>query len=126
MTTESPNRLPRIFLLLSRMLLLLVGLLLVVIPWSERYCALDNFPQGQDLETNLLAFLALFGLMLLVAHLFRQSLAALFIVQHWISRLTFSSRHAAPYALARFAASSRHRAPPPSPLSALFNLPLQI
>jgi hypothetical protein len=117
--------LPRIFLLLSRVLLLLVGLLLVVIPWSERYCALDNFPKGQDFETNLLAFLALLGLMLLVAHLWRQSLAALFSIRYWISRLNFSRLHSHAHDLASFATTT-HRARLPSPLLAAFNLPLQI
>jgi hypothetical protein len=113
------------FLLLSRVLLLLVGLLIAIIPWTERYCALDNFPQGQDLETNLLAFLALLGLMLLVAHLCRQSLATLFCVRNWISRLNFARSHAPPHDLASFATAT-HRAPLPSPLSVARNLPLQI
>jgi hypothetical protein len=125
LTRRIPNRLPPRFLLLSRVLLLLVGLLLVIIPWSERYCALDNFPRGQDLETNLLAFLALVGLMLLLAHLFRQSLAAVFSIRYWISRLSFGRSHAHPPDPASFATVA-HRARLPSPLVGAFNLPLQI
>jgi len=45
----------------------LVALLLAVIPWSERYSLLDNFPQGQDTEFSILAFLVFLGLMLLLA-----------------------------------------------------------
>src|SRR5207248_5376675 len=84
----TPIRLTRKFLSLSRVLLSLVGCLLLLIPWTERYCSLDNFPQGQDFETNLLAFLALAGLMLLVAHLCRQGVAALFSIRCRVSRFS--------------------------------------
>lgn len=126
MTRSPSNRLPRTFLLLSRVLLLLVGILIAVIPWSERYCALDNFPNGQDVETNLLAFLTLVGLMLLLAHLCREGLAALFSLRHWISRLNLRRSPDHPYALGSFTPTPPHRAPLPSPFSAAFNLPLQI
>lgn len=111
--------------MLSRVLLVLFGILIAVIPWSERYCALDNFPLGQDFETNLLAFLALVGLMLLLAHLWRQSLTALFSIRHWISRLNLRPSPD-PYAFGNVKADPAHRAPLPSPPSAAFNLPLQI
>ena len=111
------------FLFLSRVLLLLVALLLLAIPWSERYCSLDNFPQGQDFETNLLAFLALAGLMLLLAHLCRQGVAALFSIRCWISRLN-SEFHQ--HGLTGFLTSSTHQPPLPGPLSAACNLPLLI
>src|SRR4051812_43885207 len=84
-TRNTPIRLTRTFLSLSRVLLSLVGCLLFLIPWSERYCFLDNFPHGQDFETNLLAFFALAGLMLLVAHLCQQSVAAFLTLGCWIS-----------------------------------------
>ena len=40
------------FVLMSRVVLALMGLLLVVMPWSERYSMLDNFPHGQDTEVG--------------------------------------------------------------------------
>src|SRR6185312_15254798 len=92
MTLSTPIRPTRQFLSLSRLLLALVGALLAAIPWSERYGGLDNFPQGQDLETNILAFLALIGLMLLVAHLCRQGVAALFSISPWTCRLARQSK----------------------------------
>jgi len=114
------------FLFLSRTLLFLVGVLLAIIPCTESYCALDNFPQGQDFETNLLAFLALVGLMLLVAHLCRQGIAALFSIRCWISRLIPTARPTCTNPMAGFAASCSHRARLPTRLSAACNLPLQI
>lgn len=112
------------FLLLSRVLLLLVAILLAVIPWTERYCSLDNFPQGQDFETNLLAFLALAGLMLLLAHLYRIGLTNLFSIRCRVSRLK-SDIHRYDD-LAGFTIMAMHRAPLPSPLASVCSLPLQI
>ena len=126
MTRSTSDRLPQTFLLLSRLLLLLVGILIAIIPWSERYCALDNFPVGQDFETNLLAFLAFVGLMLLLAHLCRQGLVALFCIRHWISRLDLRRSPEHPYALGSYTVTRAHRPPLPSPPPAAFNLPLQI
>jgi hypothetical protein len=111
------------FLLCSRVLLLLVGILIAIIPWSERYCALDNFPQGQDFETNLLAFLAIAGLMLLLAHLCEQAVSALFSIRCRVSRLCSEIRQ---HGLPGTVPLPSHRAPLPSPLTAACNLPLQI
>jgi hypothetical protein len=124
--TGSKNRLSRVFLLSSRVLLSLVAALIAVIPWSERYCALDNFPMGQDFETNLLAFLALLGLILLLAHLCRQGLAALFSSRYWTASFRSNRPHPTAHALSGHARSLTHRIPLPSSLSAAFNLPLQI
>jgi hypothetical protein len=63
--------------------------------------------------------------MLLLAHLCRQSLAALFSIRQWISRLSFSRSRASAHDLASFATAT-HRTPLPGPLPAAFNLPLQI
>jgi hypothetical protein len=111
------------FLLCSRVLLLLVGLLIAIIPWSERYCTLDNFPQGQDFETNLLAFLAIAGLMLLLAHLCEQAVAVLFSLRCRVSGLCSEIRQPG---LAGIFPLPSHRVPLPRPLAAACNLPLQI
>lgn len=53
------------FILMSRILVVLITLLLVIIPWSEHYSMLDSFPHGQDTEFNLLAAFLILGLILL-------------------------------------------------------------
>ena len=126
MTRSTPVRLTRTFVSLSRVLLSLLGCLLFVIPWSERYCVLDNFPQGQDFETNLLAFFALAGLMLLLAHLCREGVAALFFLRRSSSRFSSCCSDVSGNRLAGFTTTFVHRAPLPSALSAAYNLPLQI
>ena len=102
-----------------------VGCLLFFIPWSERYCFLDNFPHGQDFETNLLAFLALSALMLLVAHLCQQSVAAFLTLGCWILRMRVVRSQLFAHALTGPNSSTVHRIPLPSPLSAA-SLPLRI
>lgn len=76
---------------MTQLFLLLIGLLLAVIPFSERYFTLDNFPKGQDFETNMIALLAVFGLMLLFAHIFSEGFAALLWEPHRIPCSSLSS-----------------------------------
>jgi len=123
-TQSSATRVSRLFLLSSRLLLGLIAGLLAVIPWSECYCALDNFPNGQDFETNLLAFLALLGLILLLVQLCRNGLSALFSIRCSISRLR--PGRARPYGCTFRPASLAHRIPLPDLLAVSRNLPLLI
>ena len=69
-----------VFLWMCRTLTLLIVLLLAVIPWSERYSGLDNFPHGQDTELNLLAFFIILGLILLFARSCSKGLGAFLAV----------------------------------------------
>jgi hypothetical protein len=78
------------FLLLSRVFVWLVALLLAVIPWSERYSMLDNFPHGQDTEFSILAFLIFLGLMLLLARSRTSILGALIRWHEAVSALVGS------------------------------------
>ena len=65
---ESALTLPPRFLLLSRLVLSLSGLLLLLMPWTERFCTWDLFLRGgDDLELGLLATTALLSLVLLLA-----------------------------------------------------------
>ena len=125
MIERHSNRLPRIFLLSSRLLLGLIASLLAVIPWSECYCALDNFPRGQDFETNLLAFLALLGLVLLLIELCHRGLSALLLLRRFISRLRLGCATASRCNFG-FPATLSHRTPLPDLLSASRSLPLLI
>lgn len=68
------------FLWMCRTLTLLIVLLLAVIPWSERYSGLDNFPHGEDTELNLLAFFLVLGLILLFARSCSKGLSAFLAV----------------------------------------------
>jgi hypothetical protein len=114
------------FALLSRVLLSLVGLLLVVTPWSERYSMLDNFPHGQDTEFSILAFFVFLGLMLLLARSCRSLLGTL---MKWCKAL-FTSVHSGslvlPYLPLSLAGIAAHEHPPGISQTGAFNLPLQI
>jgi hypothetical protein len=114
------------FGLVSRILVCLIGLLLAVIPWTERYCMLDNFPMGQDFELNLLAFLALLCLILLLAHSSKQGLRALFAVRCWLSSMIRSALRMTRHALRGHTVTLFHTPPLPSPSLGVYNLPLQI
>jgi len=103
-----------------------MALLLAVIPWSERYSMMDNFPHGQDSELNLLAFFVLIGIILLLARSCQKALNALFDLLSWPSSLL----RCAPF-LPRLAGSASmltplHIPPLPSPFLSVANLPLQI
>jgi polyferredoxin len=124
-TRSRSSRLPQMFLLSSRVLLLTIAGLLLVLPWSEYYCAFDNFPNGQDVETNLLACLALLGLMLLFIQISRQGLSALISLRSAILVLKIQEpRLCRP--LSGIHASLAHRIPLPRHLAAACSLPLQI
>jgi hypothetical protein len=124
-TGSRSSRLPQMFLLSTRVLLLAIAGLLLVLPWTEYYCAFDNFPNGQDVETNLLACLALLGLTLLFIQLYRQGLNALISLRSAISVLKVPEPRLCP-SLIGIHASLVHRIPLPSPFAAACNLPLQI
>lgn len=100
---------------LSRLFVVSIGLLIAVIPLSERYCRLDNFPKGQDFETNLVALLAVFGLMLLFAHICRQAFAGLLSV---LARTSFFISNESQRHIDSATGSARcvtHRTPLPDP-----------
>ena len=66
----------RLCLLVSRLLLSIVALVLAIMPFSERMLTFDHFLRGgQDFELSLLATLAALCLILLLAHLCRESIA---------------------------------------------------
>ena len=120
----SPQQDPGHFLLFSRVFVWLVALLLAVIPWSERYSMLDNFPRGQDTEFSLLAFLLFLGLMLLLARSRTSILGALIKWCESVSVLARSGRtvlHAIALSL-----PLEYGPEPPGPPLAAFDIPLQI
>jgi hypothetical protein len=116
----------RRFIALCRTLLALIGLLLVVTPWTEGYRLLDNFPRGQDSEVHLLALLAFFGMVLLLARSCNGSVSLALTFALWVRfvwrrvlRIAFGLEQSAPVL-------ARHIPPLPGSLRASFNLPLQI
>lgn len=72
------------FVLATRFLLSTFTLLLLLTPWTEGYRLLDNFPRGQDSELNILALVAFFGLVLLLARSSRTRLRAFRLLRNWI------------------------------------------
>ncbi len=114
------------FVLMSRILVLLMALLLAIIPWSERYSGLDNFPQGQDTELNLLAFFVLLGLILLFAHSLRKGLSALFLLRYFLSAIVQLAHSLVSDSRHDVALDVPHSPPLPSLCLSAFNLPLQI
>lgn len=126
MITSRTNPASNVFLLLSRFLLFLLAVGFIAIPWSERYLALDVFPKSPDVESNLLALLAVFGLLLIVAHLCRRELALVCWICDLLRVPDCSSSLSHLIGLAGFAISPSHQARPPHPPSGGFNFPLQI
>jgi hypothetical protein len=112
------------FVLLSRILVSLVAAFLIVIPWSERYGMLDNFPHGQDTEFSLLAFLIFLGLMLLLARSCTRFLGALMTWCEALSTLLLNDPLLLP-AIHPLPRGESHEHPPGVSQPA-FNLPLQI
>lgn len=114
------------FVLMSRIVLGLMSVLLVVMPWSEQYPGLDNFPHGQDAEMALLGFFMLLGLMLLFARSCRRGLGVLltlFLVFLNLagSQVTRLAEHG------QGSAQATPAGPPiPGGSPGAFNLPLQI
>ena len=70
------------FVLMSRILLGAIALLLVIIPWTERYSTLDNFPHGHDTELSLLGFFVLLGLLLLFVRSARKQIRSLLALRY--------------------------------------------
>ncbi|HKO11884.1 MAG TPA: hypothetical protein VJV22_07950 [Acidobacteriaceae bacterium] len=105
------------FILMSRILLGMIALLLIIIPWSERYSALDSFPHGHDTELSLLTFFAIFGLILLFVRAAKKQLRKLLAVRYLLLSII-------PLAVSLTPNCPR----PPLPGSSLemYNLPLQI
>jgi hypothetical protein len=115
-----------VFVLLSRIVLALMGMLLLIMPWSERYSQLDNFPRGQDTELGLLMLLMSVGVALLFAWsrntAFRAWLAIAFVS---LSMANFSGPPGLRLAHVRGVSGSLARPAPGSPPGA-FEVPLQI
>jgi hypothetical protein len=108
----------------SRLLICLIGLLLIVSPWTEYYGTFDNFPHGQDFELSLLAFLALLCLVLVLAQRRHQGMKVDRAVRHWLSLLLRTPLPLEPL-LGEVECVSH--APPHRGLRlSVFNLPLQI
>jgi hypothetical protein len=114
------------FILMARLLIGLIALLLVVIPWSERYSLLDNFPHGQDTELNLLALVVVLGLILLIvrssARRVRRVLAFRSVAMSMVRRVLGALPET------RHARDRTEGTSPPLPASPgdTYNLPLQI
>lgn len=122
--TQLNDALPT-FVLMSRIVVGLMVVLLLVMPLSERYSMLDNFPHGQDAELSLLGVLMILGLALLFARSSRQAFGALFASLFACIRAMLAGVF--PASLKPVALVGRAYAPslPGSPPGA-FNLPLQI
>lgn len=69
---------------MSRILIGVIALLLLVIPWSERYSSLDSFPRGRDTELSILAFFVMLGLVLLFIRSARKRLQCILAMSHWL------------------------------------------
>lgn len=114
------------FILMSRVVIGMIALLLAVIPWSERYSLLDNFPHSQDTELNLLALFVVLGLILLIVRSSARQLRSMLVVRYWpltmIRRMVSAMPETGP------AVPPRCGSPPPlSPSPGdTYNLPLQI
>ena len=117
------RRVSRMFLLTGRLLLVLAGLLLMVMPWTEHYLPLDRFLRGgQDVELGLFALLSLLCLVLVLTQHFRQRIAMLLAAWPWLSLAFLAAlAHIPGGATPEFLNQARLCCPPPGTYT-----PLQI
>ena len=115
-----------VFVLTSRMLLGVIALLLAVIPWTEQFSTLDNFPHGHDTELSLLTFFVLLGLILLFVRSARKQVSSILALRYALLSIlpagltmTAARRHGE-------GLKEPHHPPPPACTLNLYNLPLQI
>lgn len=101
-------------------------ILLVVIPWSEQYSMLDSFPHGRDVETDLLAFFVILGLILLFARARKKGLNALLAPERLFLSVVQYALLMFPDLLHGEVLWIPHSPPPPGLSLGIYNLPLQI
>jgi len=121
-----PDKPSRAFILTSRLVVGIITLLLLVIPWSERYSNLDSFPHDHDTELGILAIFAAFGLILLLLRAVERQLSNLLAVRYFLSLII-------PWALSLkshrhdgLTLTECHDPPPPASPFDRYSLPLQI
>lgn len=125
-SVADPDQPSRAFVLTSRILVGSITLLLLILPWSERYSNLDSFPHDHDTELGILAIFAAFGLILLLLRAVERQLRNLLAVRYLLFLII-------PWALSLMARSDQgltltecHDPPPRSSPFDRYSLPLQI
>jgi hypothetical protein len=118
------DRFSRLLMVGTRVLMCLIGLLLVVAPWTEHFATFDNFPNGQDVELSLLAFLALLCLVLLLAVIRKRGLKDIFADRAWKPLMVWELGR--PERGCVRTANACHSPPFESASMRVYNLPLQI
>jgi hypothetical protein len=114
------------FVRMSRILVTLITFLLAVIPWSEQYSMLDNFPHGQDTELNLLAFFLILGVILLFARSRTKGISVLFALCYLFFSMLRVALSSLAESLGGVVSAILHSPPLPSTSLNSYNLPLQI
>lgn len=114
------------FVLMSRVVVALMAVLLLLMPWSEQYSALDNFPHGQDTEVSLLGFFIILGLTLLFARSRNKAVGALLVVVFVFVSVAGGAGPLARERVPGYALSTPAGPPLPSGSPGAFRVPLQI
>ncbi len=71
---------------LGRILLLFSAFLIVAMPWSEKFCHLDNFPRGgEDFELSVFLIVAILGLVLVLLQHDKKGVTFLLGLRRWLS-----------------------------------------
>lgn len=111
---------------MSRILIGVIGVLLLIIPWSERYSALDSFPRGHDTELSVLAFFVMLGLILLFVRSARKRLQSMLAVSHWLRSIISPAVSLLPNCRHIRPLTDPHRPPPLCSSLELCKTPLRI
>lgn len=117
---------PRTFILMSRILIGMMMLLLVVLPWSECYSALDSFPRSHDTELSFLTLFAIFGLILLLVRAAKRQLRNLLAAGYWLLSIISLVLSLMPRCHRGSAFADLHGPPLPASSLEMHSLPLQI
>jgi hypothetical protein len=107
--------------------LLLISLLVVVMPWTEHFCHLDEFLHGgQDFELSLLCLLAVLCLVLVRFQQGKRDLRLVLALCRWLTHIIGVGYLGGMPNSSRGLIGPLHAVPLPSPALSKYNLPIQI
>ena len=110
----------------SRSILVLTGVLLLVMPWTEHFWQFDRFLRGgQDFELSLLCVATILCLVLVLLQHGKSSVKLSLSLRKWLYTVFRRENYLAPGSL-RGLITALHAVIVPSPSLGRYSLPLQI
>lgn len=117
---------PRAYIFVGRILVLLLVIFLIVMPWAESSWHFDNFPfDGEDFELSVFVIVAFLGLVLVLSQHCKKGVSFILALGRRLSSVLQDTGSLAPVCFGDLAAA-RHIPPLPSLISDQYNLPIRI